>query len=431
VRFNQDVAGDFVVHEGKKYTIADPTYMNAPAGLTMPEYRNTAATIIPISGRYYRDDRRNDLWDDILAAGGHRGDNSGDVILAGDGSALVAGYFNQSLNLGSIGIAGKETPSMFVMKLDAAGLPVWHSTSSGNGIAMAYKIARDNEYNIYVSGTFRGEITVGGITVGASVETPDIFLAKYDPSGQLLWISKAGLQDAFLDHSGGGFNFVAQFEASGKPLGAEFFFASEEPGSFGLLIGDDGIVSVTGSPDRTTGLRRKNPGFESGGALNTAAAIKSENDRLIAEASDPSIAGLMAVLNLLQNSGTSISGQQVQEALDTYNPAFKSSYPDIYQNISRVSFLKNSEGIITIKTDNQKDISIYQMKVAHNAAVKISPLNNGDMRVDVLSGIRVGKAIWWYNVNKLTLYRNSGDVLFDYDSDNSRTLVNLREDILD
>jgi hypothetical protein len=430
VHFTEDVNGDHIIYEGKKFIIADPTYMNAPAGLIMPDYRNTAATIIPISGRYYRDDSQNDLWDDIIAAGGNRGDNSGDVILADDGSGIVAGYFNQSLNLAGTSIAGKETPSLFVMKLDAAGLPVWHSTSSGDGIAMACKLAGDSDNNIYVSGTFRGEITVGGITISASVETPDIFLAKYNPSGKLLWISKAGLQESFLGDDAAGFNFVAKFEVSGKPLGVEFFFASGETGSYGLIVGDDGIVSVTGSPESTTGLKRRKASLESGGDFSPADAIKSENDRLIAEEYDHSMAGLMAVINLLQNAGASISGAQVQEALDKYNPGFKNSNPDIYQNISRVSFLKNSEGIITIKTDNQKDISIYMMKVADNAKMKVSTLHGGDARVDVLSGMRVGKALWWYNVNNLTLYKNNGNVLFDYDSDNTHTLVNLREDIL-
>jgi len=121
----------------------------------------------------------------------------------------------------------------------------------------------------------------------------------------------------------------------------------------------------------------------------------------------------------------------VQEALNKYNPAFSTSYPDIYENISKLNFIKNSEGIITIKTKNQKDISIYMMKVADNAKMKVSGAGSGDARVDVLSGMRVGKALWWYNVNHLMLYKDTGNVLFDYDSDNTRTLVNLREDILD
>jgi hypothetical protein len=44
-----DVAdGDHVNYNGKRYTVADPTYINATAGMTMPEYRDIRPDVIPI-----------------------------------------------------------------------------------------------------------------------------------------------------------------------------------------------------------------------------------------------------------------------------------------------------------------------------------------------------------------------------------------------
>ena len=40
--------GDYIVHEGRRFTVADPTYVNARAGMTMPEYRNTRPDVIVI-----------------------------------------------------------------------------------------------------------------------------------------------------------------------------------------------------------------------------------------------------------------------------------------------------------------------------------------------------------------------------------------------
>ena len=40
--------GDYIVHEGKRFSVADPTYVNARAGMTMPEYRNTRPDVITI-----------------------------------------------------------------------------------------------------------------------------------------------------------------------------------------------------------------------------------------------------------------------------------------------------------------------------------------------------------------------------------------------
>ena len=47
VRFNENVSGDYIKYKGKNYVICDPTYIGAPVGEAMPEYKDVAATIIP------------------------------------------------------------------------------------------------------------------------------------------------------------------------------------------------------------------------------------------------------------------------------------------------------------------------------------------------------------------------------------------------
>lgn len=46
VRFEQPVDGDYFTHQGERYTVCDPTYINAPIGLTMPKYQGEQAEII-------------------------------------------------------------------------------------------------------------------------------------------------------------------------------------------------------------------------------------------------------------------------------------------------------------------------------------------------------------------------------------------------
>lgn len=45
VHFNQDVTGDYFLVDGKKYLVCDPTYINAPIGLTMPGMDNKTAQV--------------------------------------------------------------------------------------------------------------------------------------------------------------------------------------------------------------------------------------------------------------------------------------------------------------------------------------------------------------------------------------------------
>jgi len=46
VHFNENVSGDYVKYKGKNYVICDPTYVGAPVGEAMPEYKNVPAVLI-------------------------------------------------------------------------------------------------------------------------------------------------------------------------------------------------------------------------------------------------------------------------------------------------------------------------------------------------------------------------------------------------
>lgn len=46
VKFDEDVPGDYFNIEGEKYTVCDPTYINADIGMAMKRYKNTPADII-------------------------------------------------------------------------------------------------------------------------------------------------------------------------------------------------------------------------------------------------------------------------------------------------------------------------------------------------------------------------------------------------
>ncbi|MCH5311552.1 MAG: hypothetical protein J1E57_06315 [Prevotella sp.] len=48
VCFNTEVMGDYLVIDGKRYVVCDPTYINADIGQAMPQYKQTAANVIKI-----------------------------------------------------------------------------------------------------------------------------------------------------------------------------------------------------------------------------------------------------------------------------------------------------------------------------------------------------------------------------------------------
>ena len=48
VHFNEDIKGDYLMLDGKKYIVCDPTYINSSVGDAMPKYRNEKAEIIKV-----------------------------------------------------------------------------------------------------------------------------------------------------------------------------------------------------------------------------------------------------------------------------------------------------------------------------------------------------------------------------------------------
>jgi len=48
VRFKGKIDGDAVMHNGKRYVVTDPTYINASAGMTMPDFKKNKPGVIKI-----------------------------------------------------------------------------------------------------------------------------------------------------------------------------------------------------------------------------------------------------------------------------------------------------------------------------------------------------------------------------------------------
>jgi hypothetical protein len=49
VHFKSNVKGDSFIFSGKRYVIADPTYINANVGMTMPQFKNVKPKILKLN----------------------------------------------------------------------------------------------------------------------------------------------------------------------------------------------------------------------------------------------------------------------------------------------------------------------------------------------------------------------------------------------
>lgn len=110
------------------------------------------------------------------------------VALDVEGNSLVAGYFNRSITL-----AGQElrndraSNSSFIAKFDALGKLLWVRNGVG-GESRSYAVAVDKDGNSYVAGYTFERVTFGTTSVGIPSNS-DLYVAKYNKNGDLLWIT--------------------------------------------------------------------------------------------------------------------------------------------------------------------------------------------------------------------------------------------------
>jgi len=116
----------------------------------------------------------------------------------GEGSSLatdnfnnlfITGWYQNSITFGSYVLTGASCA--YLAKYDSYGNVEWARTSSG-GTIYAQSVATDVFGNSYVTGYFESIVSFGSHTITSTGGSYDIFLVKYDSSGNVLWAKSAG-----------------------------------------------------------------------------------------------------------------------------------------------------------------------------------------------------------------------------------------------
>ena len=121
------------------------------------------------------------------------------VALDNAGNIFITGFFNDTANFsmgtGTATLSSSGAQDIFIVKLDTAGNLLFANKIGGAGNESANAIATDADGNIIITGSFSGSVnfnTSGGSTVLSSTGYSDIFIAKYNAAGSLLWANAEG-----------------------------------------------------------------------------------------------------------------------------------------------------------------------------------------------------------------------------------------------
>lgn len=115
-----------------------------------------------------------------------------DISSDSTGNLYLTGYFlGDSTKLGNTTLYNQGADDIFIVKYDPSGNFVWAQRAGGFHFDLGQAIATDKAGYSYITGFFRAAASFGPYTL-YSANDPDVFVAKYDPSGNVLWAKKAG-----------------------------------------------------------------------------------------------------------------------------------------------------------------------------------------------------------------------------------------------
>lgn len=112
-----------------------------------------------------------------------------------DGNVIVTGRFNSpTVTFNPYVLTNTGSYDMFLVKFDSTGHILWAKNTVGTSIEEGRSICTDKTGNIYVAGIFRGTNIILDSTVLTNVMPgySDVFLAKYDKNGHLIWAKSFG-----------------------------------------------------------------------------------------------------------------------------------------------------------------------------------------------------------------------------------------------
>ena len=110
-----------------------------------------------------------------------------------EGSALVSGFFQNQALFGSNTVSAvvTNTPDLFLAKYDVDGNILWLQQAGGILNDSGNSLAVDGCGNAYLAGSFSGTARFGDRTLG-SLGGSDFFVALYDAAGRLVSLRQGG-----------------------------------------------------------------------------------------------------------------------------------------------------------------------------------------------------------------------------------------------
>ncbi len=426
VKFNETIPGSYYLIDNEKYVVCDPTYINAPVGACMPEFIKSDVNIVRLKNTQVSNSTENKIWDKMQAKGFFRTNYENNIVKIAENSWYLTGIVD-SITDASLKIpeteSGKER--LFIANVDDNAKILSLVIISGDGLLMPVGIAYSDE-KIFLSGYYSKNMKIGDVEISSAYDR-ELFMAAFDMNNNNLWLRSSGIVH---EEETANLFFAVNFDKKGNFISKENI--SEQ--SFELqnpidVTSSDKIV-VYGKYEGKNAQLSESTIYEKRESYDYAVALQNLTQQFISQKYNKNAAGLFALLTILENGKITINQKEFLASVIAVNPEFKESYPKLYKDVRDITKIKSKNGIVTIKVAMLDNFSFAGITIEDNARICINNFKNGNIQISVLSGIYFKPFIKEYKVNYFKLYKSSGDIMIDYDSDHDQKVINIKKDLL-
>src|ERR1019366_1620611 len=126
----------------------------------------------------------------LKRAGSGYDDQAKAICIDNNGNPIITGYYSGTAYFGNDSLTQDYSNDVFVAKYDTSGNNLWVHAGKGPLVDIGLAITCDNFGNIFATGIFQQNINFDGKTV--SCPSRQIFTVSYDPYGNVRWLVAGG-----------------------------------------------------------------------------------------------------------------------------------------------------------------------------------------------------------------------------------------------
>ncbi len=299
-----DVSGNFIWTKqvgGTGFDFGRSVFLDNTGSIYITGHFNNTVDFDPGPGRFLLtscgtsdiyieklDNSGNFIWAEKTGSTGN--DQGRDIVVGINGNIYVTGYFSDIIDAdpgpGIYNMTSAGSYDNFVTKLDPSGSFLWSKQIGGSGSDFSFSVAVDVNENVYTTGGFDGTVDFDpgiGIFYLNAVGSSDIFVSKFNASGNFIWAKQMGgtssgdvgqsiavdingsvyttgvfMNTADFDPGTGTYNlisagardiFVSRLDSSGVFMWADRIGGPNEDYSSSVVVDDGGNVYSTGHID--------------------------------------------------------------------------------------------------------------------------------------------------------------------------------------